>query len=153
MKARHLLPVVAAVVAAGALVGLGHATTPGANGLIAFTRYRLQDNPLWSEIYVANPDGTGTRRVSSSPTAVEDNHAQWSPDGKRILFDRCTKIECSIWIVDADGTHQRRLTHACPPSDPPTPACPDDSFPSFAPDGDHIVFVRAIGANEIVWRL
>ena len=70
---------------------------------------------------------------------------------------------CSIWIVDADGTHQRRLTAACP-SDRPHPACSDDSFPSFAPDGRHIVFAHASGriehestgdwvaSSEIVWR-
>ena len=153
---------VAAALTLAALTTLAWATTPGQNGLIAFTRYRLQDNPLWSEIYVVNQDGTGLRRVSSSRTAVLDNHAQWSPDGKRILFDRCGNV-CSIWLVDADGTHERRLDAACP-ADRPPPTCSDDSNPSFAPDGRHIVFVHAAGriehqstsdwvaSSEIVWR-
>lgn len=38
-------------------------TTPGSGasktGLIAFTRYRLQDEPLWSEIYIDGDDGSG----------------------------------------------------------------------------------------------
>jgi Tol biopolymer transport system component len=123
---------------------LAHATTPGGNGKIAFTRYRLQDNPLRSEIWVANPDGSGERRVSHSTRAVVDNHAQWSPDGKRIVFDRCTTHVCSIWVVDADGTHQRRLSPACP-ADRPPPVCSDDSFPSFMPNGRRIVFVHASG--------
>jgi TolB protein len=142
---------------------LAQATTPGKNGFIAFYRYRLQDDPLWSEIYVANPDGTGARRVSSSPTAIEDKHPQWSPDGRRLLFDRCTTNICTIWIVDADGAHQRRLTAACP-SDRPPPVCSDDTCPSFAPDGRHFVFARVSGRiehqstddwawrSEIVWR-
>jgi Tol biopolymer transport system component len=159
----HGYPNSSAALTSPALTTVAKAMTPGTNGLIAFTRYRLQDNPLWSEIYVANPDGTGARRVSSSRTAVMDSHAQWSPDGKRILFDRCTTNVCTIWLVDADGTHQRRLTAACP-SDRPPPVCSDDSFPSFAPDGRHIVFVHASGrighystgdwvaSSEIVWR-
>ena len=136
----------AALATAGVVAAIAHATTPNQNGLIAFTRYRLQDNPLWSEIYVANPDGTGVRRVSSSPTAVLDNHAQWSPDGKLIVFDRCRNV-CTVWAVDADGTHQRRLTPACP-ADRPPPVCSDDSNPSFTPDGRHIVFVHASGRIE-----
>ena len=80
---------------AGALVlapSFARATAPGSNGKIAFYRYRLQDNPLWSEIYVANQDGSGEHRVSHSARAVEDKHAHWSPDGKLIVFDRCTQI-------------------------------------------------------------
>ena len=30
----------------------------------------MQDNPLWSEIYVANPDGTGVR-LSTAPSPTE----------------------------------------------------------------------------------
>ena len=56
---------VAAALALGTLTTLAHATTPGTNGLIAFTRYRLQNNPLWSEIFVADPDGRGERRLRS----------------------------------------------------------------------------------------
>jgi TolB protein len=123
------------------------ATTPGSNGKIAFFRYRLQDNPLWSEIYVANPDGTGERRVSRSAIAVEDENPRWSPDGKLIVFSRCTQIVCSIWLVNPDGTQQRRLTPVCKAAGPP-PACSDNSHPSFAPDGRHVVYVRATGRIE-----
>ena len=80
----------------------GGATTPGRNGLIAFTRYRLQNSPLWSEIWVANPDGTGAHKVSRSPKPVEDDQARWSPDGRSIVFDRCTSSgPCAVWLVRA----------------------------------------------------
>jgi Tol biopolymer transport system component len=134
-----------AAVALGALATLANATTPGKNGLIAFTRYRLQNNPLWSEIFVANPDGTGARKVSKSSIAVEDDQAHWSPDGKWIVFDRCTSSgPCSIWLVRPDGSGQHRLSPACPSGKPP-PACVDDSNPSFAPDGKHVVFQHESG--------
>jgi TolB protein len=121
------------------------ATTPAENGLIAFARYRLQDNPLWSEIYVAKPDGTDERQVSRSPTAVEDEEPRWSPDGKWIVFARCTTNgPCALWLVRPDGTGQRRLSPPCPASRQQS-VCRDDRTPSFAPDGRHIVFTHEWG--------
>jgi len=138
----------AAALTLGGLTTLAGATTPGKNGLIAFTRYRLQNDPLWSEIFVANPDGTGERRVSHSPTAVEDDQAHWSPDGKWIVFDRCTANgPCSLWLVRPDGAAQHRLSQLCAAS-PPRSVCPDDSGPSFAPDGRHVVFTHEWGRVE-----
>lgn len=134
-----------------ALVGLGlatsaTATTPGRNGLIAFTRYRLQNDPLRSAIYVVRPDGTGVRQVSRSPTAVEDDQAHWSPDAAWIVFDRCTSQgPCSIWLVRPDGTDQHRLRVACHSKPPPGDVCTDDSNPSFAPDGKHVVYQHEWG--------
>ena len=121
----------------------GRATTPGRNGLIAFTRYRLQNSPLWSEIWVANPDGTGAHKVSHSPKAVEDDQARWSPDGRWIVFDRCTSGPCSVWLVRPDGSQQRQLAAACPSTSPQT-VC-DNAAPSFTPDGRHVVFTHAWG--------
>lgn len=113
--------------------------------MVAFTRYRLQNAPIWSEIFVARPDGSGVRKVSHSKVAVEDDQAQWSPDGNWIVFDRCTsKGPCSVWLVRADGTGQRRLSPFCP-SRLPSLVCADDSGASFAPDGQHVVFTHAWG--------
>src|ERR1700731_3313426 len=96
---------------AAAAAAFAHATTPGRDGMIAFTRYRLQNSPIWSEIFVAHPDGRGLRRGSHSTVAVEDDQAHWSPDGNWIVFDRCTsKGPCSVWLVHSDGTGQRRLS-------------------------------------------
>lgn len=133
-----------ALLAAGLALApaFAHATTPGSNGQIAFTRYRLQDNPLWSEIWVANQDGSGEHRVSHSARAFVDRQPHWSPDGKQIAFTRCGKFVCSIWLVRPDGTEQHPLTRICWAK---PPACPDNSHPSFAPDGRHVVFVNETG--------
>jgi acylaminoacyl-peptidase len=83
--------------------------------------------------------------VSHSSSAVEDDGAQFSPDGRWIVFDRCTSDgPCAMWLVRPDGTGQHRLSPACPT--PRRPAvCPDDSGASFAPDGRHVVFTHAWG--------
>jgi Tol biopolymer transport system component len=39
-------------------------------------------------------------------------HPTWSPDGKEIAFERhLDDDDVAIWIMAADGTHLRRLTH------------------------------------------
>ena len=135
--------------AAGLLLGplaiSAHGTTPGKNGLIAFTRYRLQNSPIWSEIYVSRADGSAARRISHSATAAEDDQGHWSPNGAWIVFDRCmSKGPCSVWLVRPDGSGQRRLSPACR-STGAAAGCADDSGPSFAPDGRHVVFTHEWG--------
>ncbi|HEV2590797.1 MAG TPA: hypothetical protein VGU02_02790 [Gaiellaceae bacterium] len=109
-------------------------------GLIAFTRYRLQSSPLWSEIWVARPDGSRAVRVSRSGRAVEDDQAHFSPDGRWIVFDRCTQDgPCSIWRVRPTGAGQTRVMIPCAAR-----MC-DDSNAAFAPDGRHLLIQHEWG--------
>lgn len=134
---RVLVAVVIVVVAAGGVAFLSSATGHRRLGAIAFTRYRLQSTALWSEIWVANADGSDARRISRSASAVEDDQAHWSADGRWIVFDRCRQnAPCSVWIVHPDGTGQRQLPIAC---------C-DNSNPSFTPDGRHVIVQHEWGA-------
>lgn len=124
-----------------ALAGASAARPSSSKGLIAFTRYRFQNSPLWSEIWVARPDGSHMVKISHSTHAVEDDQAHFSPDGRWIVFDRCTHSgPCSLWLVHPDGTGQYRLRAPCSPA-----AC-NEANPSFAPDGRHVVFERDWGA-------
>jgi Tol biopolymer transport system component len=59
------------------------------------------------DIYVVNVDGKGERRLVRNGT-----FPAWSPDGTQIAFIRNGprwSSEASIWIMSADGSHQRRL--------------------------------------------
>jgi Tol biopolymer transport system component len=143
-----LLTVTAAAIAAvaGAALGVtrGAAAAPrgklaGGDGLIAFTRYRFQNSPLWSEIWVAHPDGSGALKVSHSGKAVEDDGAQFSPDGRWIVFTRCPKGPCEVWRVHPDGSGQSQLRVSCPAG-----SC-NDSGVSVAPDGRHMLLVQDWG--------
>ena len=89
------------------------------------------------EIYVMGTDGGNPRRLTNNPS--DDWSPSWSPDGKRIAFvsDRDGhvhpirgRVAAEIYVMDADGGNQQRLTNN--PS--------DDWSPSWSPDGKRIVF-------------
>ncbi len=59
----------------------------------------------------------------------------WSPNGKRIVVSRCG----ALFVVNANGTHARRLTR-------PPPGSADDQ-PDWSPKGRSIAFIR-IGSDD-----
>jgi Tol biopolymer transport system component len=72
----------------------------GHNGRLVFTRS--------GDLYSVLPDGTGLRRLTTTGGAT----GRWSPNGKQIAFERGGYI----WIMSADGSHQRRLVPGWGPS-------------------------------------
>ena len=87
------------------------------------------------EIYVMDADGGNQHNLTSDPN--NDWNPSWSPDGKRIVF-RSNRdghfidgiLTYNIYVMDADGSNQRRLTN-----DPN-----NDMYPSWSPDGKRIAF-------------
>jgi len=77
-------------------------------------------------------DGSDKKELSSPLWAVA--RSGFTPDGKRILWETEQAGFISVlWIMDADGTHQKQLTTA------PLKAG-EVSAPS--PDGKHVVFIN-----------
>jgi Tol biopolymer transport system component/uncharacterized surface protein with fasciclin (FAS1) repeats len=66
---------------------------------------------------------------------------QWSPDGNQIAFVSNHEGNAEIYVINADGTGQKRLTN--------NPAT--DTSPSWAPDGKHIAFGSDRGGNVDVY--
>ena len=130
----------ATVLAVGAAPG--GATFPGTNGKIAFT----SDQTGNGDIYTINPDGTGLTQLTSDPLA--DNFPHWSADGAKIAFTRCQASggqivpqTCEIYVMNADGSGQTRLT-----SNTAT-----DDQPAFSPDGARIAFRTDRDANSEIY--
>lgn len=102
------------------------------------------------DIFAARRDGTGLRRLTSS--RGYDAEGAYSPDGKLIVFcslrsafeqgalsaEDQKRLELDpawfgeIYVMNADGTNQRRLTN--------TPGY--DGGPFFSPDGERIIWRR-----------
>jgi dipeptidyl aminopeptidase/acylaminoacyl peptidase len=103
-------------------------TTPAA---IVFTRSR----PSSIELYTMGMHGGNQRRLTQD--TAEDSTPEWSPDGTRLAWSRTTEsLVSDIWVMNADGTDRRNLTHA------------DGSFdPTWSPDGTRIAYER----NFTIW--
>jgi Tol biopolymer transport system component len=88
------------------------------------------------KLFAINGDGSGVEQLTAGPTF--DGAAGVSPDGSTIAYDSGLNDEpafAGIFVVNADGSHPRRLLDA------PTP--PDfDSQPEYSPDGTRLAFIR-----------
>jgi TolB protein len=59
-----------------------------------------------SAVYIARVDGSHVRRLARNAS-----QPVWSPDGRKILFVRqVTRTNSELFVMNADGTHQKRLT-------------------------------------------
>ena len=72
---------------------------------------------------------TGGRVSDPSYQSVDENPA-WSPDGRRIYFDSSRDGNLDVYVMNADGSGQTRLTES--------PAL--DAIPVPSPDGRSILF-------------
>ncbi len=89
------------------------------------------------EIYRRRIDGTDVRRLTFNSDSVSngDYSPDWSPDGTQLVFvsNRSSSIvnkSPSIYLMNADGTNQRRLTLSTGMYD----------TPRWSPDGAYIAF-------------
>ncbi len=88
------------------------------------------------DIYVANADGSGRQRLTRGPAV--DCAPVWSPDGRKIAFqrslvrregDRVVGFDFDVYVINADGSGERNLT-----GDALSVA------PMWSPDGQKIAF-------------
>jgi TolB protein len=67
-------------------------------------------------IWTMNADGSAQRQLTH-PRLVRpagsrgDNPGPWSPDGTRIAYSHWQNGGREVWIMNADGTRQHRVTH------------------------------------------
>jgi TolB protein len=91
-------------------------------------------------IITMKPDGTDQRILARSPLF---EWPAWSPDGSRVAAQATEGIgtQRDIYVINADGTAQRNLTH--------TPS-PSEYEPRWSPNGRKILFESRSGKNRNV---
>jgi len=114
----------AAVLAGSAAGGAAGRPFHGQNQKIAFTTDR---NAGQDAIIVANADGSGRVDLNAQGRSPE-----FSPNGREIAFSSTRDGNSEIYVMNADGTNQTRLTFNTL----------YDSRPQWTADGRRIVFTR-----------
>ncbi|MBV9125813.1 MAG: PD40 domain-containing protein [Planctomycetes bacterium] len=92
-------------------------------------RHYQWDFDPYLDIFEANPDGTDLKNLTHSPGY--DAEGSYSADGQHIVFCSNRDGNLQLYLMDADGSHVRQLTH--------TPNCYNGG-PFFSPDGQRVIF-------------
>ncbi|MGD0095607.1 MAG: Tol-Pal system beta propeller repeat protein TolB [Terracidiphilus sp.] len=116
---------------------------PRTNAQIAWTGGRTGE----PQIYTMDQDGANIQRMTDSGYAVSPS---WSPNGQFLTFSWNRKYGPGdpggqdIYVMDIASKRWLQVTHESGSND----------FPSWAPDGRHIVFERSMGPhNHQIWSM
>jgi Tol biopolymer transport system component len=65
------------------------------------------------DLYVANADGSGVRRLTHERVGVVSHHPSWSPDGRSIVYaSNRGSDRGNLWVVAVDGHAARQVTRS-----------------------------------------
>ena len=98
------------------------------------------------QIYTMDIDGSNVQRITDGGYAVSPS---WSPNGQLLAFSWNRKYGPGdpggddIHVIDLASKNYLQITHESGTND----------FPSWAPDGRHIVFQRTVGGHTEIWTM
>lgn len=58
-----------------------------------------------------NADGTEAKQLTEVPNRINNDDPAWSPDGQKILFGMNRSGKNELWVVDADGENEKRISN------------------------------------------
>jgi TolB protein len=115
---------------------------PRTNAQIAWVGGRTGE----PQIYIMDQDGANVQRMTDGGYAISPS---WAPNGQLLAFSWNRKYGPGdpggqdIYVMDIASKRWLQITHESGNND----------FPSWAPDGRHIVFQRTIGGHTQIWTM
>jgi TolB protein len=108
---------------------------------VAFTR----DIDGYAQVFVLDLRDRKVRMLTHAH--ANSGLPAWSPDGRMIAFatDRNPPGGDVIYVMNADGSGQRAVTHNLPTV--------NDGWPSWAADGKRLAFSRESGAGSAIYTV
>jgi TolB protein len=98
------------------------------------------------QIYIMDKDGANVQRMTDGGYAISPS---WSPNGSMLAFAWNRKYGAGdpggydIYLMDIASKNWLQATHEAGVND----------FPSWSPDGRHVVFQRQIGHRTQIWTM
>ncbi len=101
---------------------------------IAFMRSNLAIDSGDQSVWIVNPDGAGSEKIS---IAVWGYPPAWSPNGAKFAFSN----GADIWEYDAAGKSLRNVTNWGKGA----------AHPNYSADGNTIVFASGASGEQQIW--
>lgn len=80
----------------------------GQSILYGVTYYSIEENKGNRELYTINVDGSGLKRITTSPKS--EFNAVWRPDGKKIGYLSSESGSVQLWEMNPDGTGNKQIS-------------------------------------------
>jgi Tol biopolymer transport system component len=93
-------------------------------------------------------DNTGANQLRLTNNGTSDDAAKWSPDGTQIVFYTARHGDDEIYVMDADGSSQTRLTYSEENDENPSWAGGLIVFASSRDGDDEIYIMDKTGLNQ-----
>ncbi len=120
----------------------GPTKTPAPSDITGYIVFKSQADFTKQEfqLFVANLD---TGEIQQLTFTGSNGDPIWSPDGDQIIFTSNRDGSMDLYIMNKDGSDQRRLTDYEG----------NELAPSWSPDGDRIAFVSTQDGNDEIYVL
>src|SRR4051812_25621553 len=109
------------------------------------------------DLVTLDADGTTFRNLTPGNATfyVSDSEGSWSPDGSRLVFTshRDSNVSTEIYVMDAGGSNQQRLTHDGPDGVQTTAGNVFDTSPQWSPAGTAVAYLKSVKGDVNIWLM